>query len=206
MKNIIFAALTALAVSACSTIDTASSSSDLQADKVLPQDQLSDTASVSTESSVKDSQQASPSYTAPDYSGETLLYGARTKFELMSFVEIVSAGGQQAALEQNDIATVFAPNNSAFEYSGRPEQAGTANFIQDHMIAGRFDLQALKTAVAENDGPLSLQTLSGQSLTVYLIDEKLKLSGANGVLATITQSDMIHSNGVMHQINQVLAK
>ena len=143
---------------------------------------------------------------APDYSNETLLFGAMTKFELMSFVEIIGAGNQKSVLEQDNIVTVFAPNNSAFEYAGRPEQADTATFLRDHMIAGRFDFETLKTSISENGGPVKMETISGQSMTVYLIDEKIKISGANGVLATITQSDMLHANGVMHQISSVLAR
>ena len=206
MKNLIFAALTALSVSACSTVKNPASSSNLKADKVSSDYQLTDVALGMTESSFKDGKQSGFNYATPDQSGEKLLYGAMTKFELMSFVEIISAGNQQAVLEQTDIVTVFAPNNSAFEYAGRPAKTDTTEFLQDHMIAGRFDLQTLKTAIVENSGPLALRTLSGRSMTFYLMDGKVKLSGANGILATITQSDMVHSNGVMHQINHVLLR
>ena len=206
MKNLIFAALTALAVSACTTVESTPSSADLKADKASPQIHPTDAASVLTENSVKDGKQNDFSYAASDHTDETLLYGAMTKFELMSFVEIINAGDQQAVLEQNEVVTVFAPKNSAFEYAGRPKQADIAGFLRDHMIADRFDLQTLKTAISKNGGPVTLQTLSGQSMTVYFMDGKIKISGANGVLSTVTLSDMTHSNGVMHQISHVIVR
>ena len=64
--------------------------------------------------------------TAPA-ANETLLYGAQTKWELMSFVEAVSGAGLQSALEGAAPMAVFAPNNQAFEFArlGGSEDIGT---------------------------------------------------------------------------------
>lgn len=206
MKYLLFAALTALAVSACTTVKNTPVSSDIKTVESMPQKIPTDDTSVTAGGVIQDSTDHNLSHAASDHSSETLLYGAMTKYELMRFVELISTGGQQAALEQDNIVTVFAPNNSAFEYANLSTQTDISGFLRDHMIAGRFDLQALETAVSENGGPVTLQTLSGQSMIVYFMDGKVKLSGADGVLATITQSDMMHSNGVMHQINHVIVR
>ncbi len=204
MKNLIFAALAALSVSACATVENTPETNETEAEASLAQTIPVKAGSVMAETSGHEDVDHDIRPAAPDHSNETLLYGAMTKYELMSFVEIVSLGGQQAVLEQDDIVTVFAPNNLAFEYAGRPEQDVIAEFLSDHMIAGSFDLQNLKAAISENGGPIELKSMSGKTLNVYHMDGKIKLSGANGVLATIIQSDMMHSNGVMHQVSNVL--
>ena len=206
MKYLLFAALTALAVSACSTVKTTPVSSDMKTVESMREKFPADATSDIAGSAVQDGTDHNLNHVVSDHSSETLLYGAMTKYELMSFVEIISIGGQQAVLEQDKIVTVFAPNNSAFEYAGRSTPDDIIEFLHDHMIAGRFDLQTLKTAISENGGPVTLQTLSGQSMTVYFMDGKIKISGANGVLSTITLSDMTHSNGVMHQISHVIVR
>lgn len=212
MKNITLAALTALALCGCATVETPQPSADVNSDKAAPvnplpnADTMKEESPAVTASSETDQTQSDQRYAAPDHSGETLLFGAMTKFELVSFVEIIRAANQEAVLEQPGDFTVFAPNSLAFEYAGRPSPADTASVLRDHMIAGRYDVQTLQSQITENGGPITLQTLSGQSMSVYSLDGKIKVSGKNGVLATITQSDMLHSNGVMHQISAVLAR
>ena len=206
MKNLFIAALAALSVSACATVETKPVSSEMKAEGAFPQGIAVEAEPVMVENSGHKDMDHEVSSATPDHNDETLLYGAMTKFELMSFVEIISAGGQQAVLEQDNIVTVFAPNNSAFEYSGRPDPSVIAEFLSGHMVAGRHDLQSLKTAISEKSGPVALTTLSGKTLTAYNMDGQIKVSGANGVLATITQSDMMHSNGVMHHVSDVLVR
>ena len=198
MKYLFFAALTALAVSGCTTVKNTLDSSGMTTVESMPQKAPAGTVQGGTNHNF--------GHAASDHSGYTLLYGAMTKFELMSFVEIISAGDQQTVLEQDNMVTVFAPNNSAFEYAGRPDQANIVRFLGDHMIAGQYDHESLKAAISKNGGPVELRTLSGQIVTVYSMDGKIKLSSASGVLATITQSDMMHSNGIMHQISDVLGR
>ncbi len=206
MKNLVFAALTALAVSACTTVEHMPKSSDIKAPESSQHTVVPEVATVSDDSPAVEDITPDERNSATDQTRETLLYGAMTKFELMTFVEIIRSAGQEAALEQDDIMTVFAPNNSAFEYAGRPEQSVIAEFLSDHMIAGSLDLQNLQAAISENGGPITLKSMSGKTLNVYDMDGKIKLSGANGILATITQSDMMHSNGVMHHISDVLVR
>ena len=198
MKYLFFAALTALAVSGCTTVRNTPDSSDMTTVESMPQKAPAGAVQGSTDHNF--------GHAASDHSGYTLLYGAMTKFEPMSFVEIISAGDQQTVLEQDNMVTVFAPNNSAFKYAGRPDQTNIVRFLSDHMIAGQYDHESLTAAISKNGGPVELQTLSGQTMTVYSMHGKIKLSGSNGVLETITQSDMMHSNGVMHQISDVLGR
>ena len=134
---------------------------------------------------------------------ETLLYGAQTKYELMTFVEAVNGASLQSALEGERAMTVFAPNNQAFEYAGLSASEDISALLQSHMIEGALDLAALKTRAGET-GRATLTTAAGTELTLYVRDDVVKVAGPNGVLATVTQGDMIQSNGVMHQISSVL--
>ena len=134
---------------------------------------------------------------------ETLLYGAQTKYELMTFVDAVNGASLQSALEGERAMTVFAPNNQAFEYAGLSASEDISALLQSHMIEGALDLAALKTRAGET-GRATLTTAAGTELTLYVRDDVVKVAGPNGVLATVTQGDMIQSNGVMHQISSVL--
>lgn len=135
---------------------------------------------------------------------ETLLYGARTKYELMTFVEVVQNANLEEILEDSGPLTVFAPNNQAFEFAQLGADADMPAILKGHIVKGAMEASRLKAAVAENGAPVKLTSLTGTELTVYVIGDNVKVSGPSGILATVTQSDMIQFNGVMHHISGVL--
>ncbi|WP_371396748.1 fasciclin domain-containing protein [Fretibacter rubidus] len=142
-----------------------------------------------------------PAIIAPN---ETLLYGAMTKYELTRFVEAVRALKLESAFESETPMTLFAPNNQAFEYAALSTEADIANTLKGHIVPGALDVAALKAAATANGAPLKLTSLAGTELTVYVMDETVKIAGPSGTLATITQADSTQSNGILHQINSVL--
>lgn len=173
-------------------VDTATQSADIIAASPADTIEVADTSAAST-----------PAPTPAPAANETLLYGAQTKYELMTFVEAVNGASLQSALEGERAMTVFAPNNQAFEYAGLSASEDISALLQSHMIEGALDLAALKTRAGET-GRATLTTAAGTELTLYVRDDVVKVAGPNGVLATVTQGDMIQSNGVMHQISSVL--
>ena len=174
-------------------VDTATQSADIiAASPAADTIEVADTSAAST-----------PAPTPAPAANETLLYGAQTKYELMTFVEAVNGASLQSALEGERTMTVFAPNNQAFEYAGLSASEDISALLQSHMIEGALDLAALKTRAGET-GRATLTTAAGTELTLYVRDDVVKVAGPNGVLATVTQGDMIQSNGVMHQISSVL--
>ena len=173
-------------------VDTATQSADIIAASPADTIEVADTSAAST-----------PAPTPAPAANETLLYGAQTKYELMTFVEAVNGASLQTALEGERAMTVFAPNNQAFEYAGLSASEDISALLQSHMIEGALDLAALKTRAGET-GRATLTTAAGTELTLYVRDDVVKVAGPNGVLATVTQGDMIQSNGVMHQISSVL--
>lgn len=135
---------------------------------------------------------------------ETLLYGAMTKYELTHFVDAVITAELQETLEAETSMTVFAPTNQAIELAQFGTESDVAAILKGHIILGSMDLSALTEAVAQSDMPVKFMSTAGTELTVYVMGDKVKISGSNGTLATITQADMMQSNGVMHQINSVI--
>ena len=134
---------------------------------------------------------------------ETLLYGAMTKYELTRFVEAIRSLKLESALESDTPMTLFAPNNQAFEFAALSSDAEIEALLKGHIVPGSLDVAALMAAVTKNGAPLKLTTLAGTGLTVYVIDETVKIAGPSGTLATITQADAEQSNGMLHQINSV---
>ena len=136
---------------------------------------------------------------------ETLLYGAMTKWELRSFVDAISGAGLQSALEGETPLTVFAPNDQAFEFAALGGEADIAALLAGHSVKGAMDMAALKALAAQSGGTRAeLTSQAGTPLTLYVQGDVVKIAGPNGVLARVTQGDMVQSNGVMHQINSVL--
>ena len=70
-------------------------------------------------------------------------------------------------------------------------------------LEGAVDMAALKARAGEA-GSAKLTTQAGTELSLFVRDDVIKIAGPNGVLGTVTQGDMIQSNGVMHQISSVL--
>ena len=196
------AASAALILSACASVKTADTS-------------MSDTAKAEAEKMIDTIPSPEPvvaeemaSETMPaateTASTETLLYGAMTKWELQTFVEVVQSADLSAALEASGPMTVFAPNNDAFGFAKIGAGADVPAILKGHIVPGALDAKALMAAVADKGGPVELTSLSGAKLTVYVMDDKVKVAGPGGTLATVTQADMLQSNGVMHQISSVL--
>ena len=197
------AAAAALALSACATTYESAEKAPVAAEETVTavvSDMAKDAVAV-VETPVAEMPAAE---TEAPTQKENLLYGAMTKYELMSFVEAVNTAGLQSALEADTPMTVFAPNSQAFDYVSLPADADLAAILKGHIVPGSMDAAALQKAVSDNGAPVKMISAAGTELTVYVMDGKVKVAGPNGSLATVTQADMMQSNGVMHQISSVL--
>lgn len=203
-----FCAVAFLVLGACATTtsDNAANTAETQiGSQVGSQAETRASAILPPPPAVSDTMTEPANTVAPDTeSPETLLYGAMTKYELMRFVEAVNAADLASALEGDTELTVFAPNNTAFEYAENKPTGDLASLLKAHIVPGAMDTAALEAAVAETGGSVTLTSLAGTPIKIYVMDGKLKVSGAGGTLATLTQTDMRQSNGVMHQISGVL--
>ena len=136
----------------------------------------------------------------------------------MTITEVV-AGNREfstllAAVEAADLAgtlsgegpiTVFAPTNDAF--AALPE--GTLDSLL--VPANQDQLTSILTyhgvdgeVMAADVQPGDVTTLNGESFTVSVEDGEVVLTDANGGQATVVETDVPASNGVIHVIDAVL--
>lgn len=146
------------------------------------------------------------------YPSKTIVENASQADNLTTLVAAVKQAELVDTLSGPGPFTVFAPTNAAF--SLLPEETTTMLMMNDN----RADLQKVLTAhvipdkVTASDlmmwikptGSYTAETVSGDMLTFYMIDGKVKIADENGTLATVTTADVQQSNGVVHVINSVL--
>ena len=132
---------------------------------------------------------------------ENLYYVAQTKWEMMKFIEAVNAAELATTLEADGAITVFAPTSDAFAQSG--DVTADADLLKGHIVSGKYMAEDLAARAAKGD--TALITLAGTELTLYVIGDAVKIADPSGRLYTVVTADNDASNGVLHQINGVLA-
>ena len=140
----------------------------------------------------------------PTQPTETLLYAAMSKWEMMSFVDAVRDAGLSDLLEGQQTVTIFAPTNEAFERAGATE-IDMAALLKNHMIDGSLSSQDLTGLIPDGATSTKIETMGGQSLTLYKMSGALRVAGSDGLLAKIVTADTDAVNGVLHQVNSVLS-
>jgi uncharacterized surface protein with fasciclin (FAS1) repeats len=130
-----------------------------------------------------------------------------------TLVAAVQAAGLVETLSGEGPFTVFAPVNAAFEAL----PAGTVEgllapeakdqltaVLTYHVIAGDIHAADLVQAINDNGGEYKAATVQGGELTFSLDGDMVKITDANGGMATVTIADVDQSNGVIHVIDAVL--
>lgn len=131
-----------------------------------------------------------------------------------TLVAAVKAADLVEALQGEGPMTVFAPVNDAFE--NLPE--GTVETLLKeenkkmlqgvltyHVVAGKFDFDAIKKMIVKNNGKAELTTLSGGTLIATMNGKhNIMLEDENGNTANISVYDVYQSNGVIHVVDSVL--
>lgn len=110
--------------------------------------------------------------------------------------------------------TVFAPTNAAFEkvpQATRDELMSPAgredlsNILTYHVVEGETNAAALQQAIeGAGDAGYTITTVNGATLTAMMDGGNVVLRDAAGNTATVTQTDVDASNGVIHAIDTVL--
>lgn len=118
-----------------------------------------------------------------------------------TLVAAIRAAGLEEALSGAGPFTVFAPTDAAFsalpagtvETLLQPENLAQLQAILTyHVVAGRLTAEDVV-------GTSQVETLQGQSLPVVVTDGIVTIGGA-----TVVQTDVAASNGVIHVIDSVL--
>jgi uncharacterized surface protein with fasciclin (FAS1) repeats len=130
-----------------------------------------------------------------------------------TLVAAVQAAGLVETLSGEGPFTVFAPVNAAFDAL----PAGTVEgllapeakdqltaVLTYHVIAGDIHSADLVKLIQDNGGEYKAATVQGGELTFSLDGDMVKITDANGGMATVTIADVDQSNGVIHVIDAVL--
>lgn len=131
-----------------------------------------------------------------------------------TLVAAVTAADLVKTLSGEGPFTVFAPVNDAFENlpAGtvetllKPEnKAMLTGVLTYHVLAGKYDFNALVAEIKKGKGSAKLATVNGQMLTFMMNGEhNITITDANGNTANISVYDVHQSNGVIHVIDSVV--
>ena len=147
------------------------------------------------------------------YPTKTIVANAMNSADHTTLVAAVKAAGLVDTLNGKGPFTVFAPTNAAFEQlpAGtvetllKPENKGTlTKVLTYHVVAGKYDAQALAKLISKGKGKAWLKTVSGGNLTAWMEGDKIVLQDEKGGKSWVTTADVYQSNGVIHVINAVL--
>ncbi len=131
-----------------------------------------------------------------------------------TLVAAVKAGGLVETLQGAGPFTVFAPTNAAFaklpagtvDTLLKPENKATlVKILTYHVVAGKWDADALMKKVRDGRGTAELTTVSGGKLWAVMNGAKnIALKDEQGTWAEISTYDVMQLNGVIHVVTNVL--
>jgi uncharacterized surface protein with fasciclin (FAS1) repeats len=110
--------------------------------------------------------------------------------------------------------TVFAPSDAAFAKLPRsqidqlfkPEnKRRLTSLMAHHILAGQLTTADLRDRVRAADGHLTLRTVDGDTIEFEDCEDRIYIVDQRGGRATLTVSDLLQSNGVIHVMDSVLA-
>lgn len=135
---------------------------------------------------------------------QTLVQTAQARPDFSLLVEAVAAAGLVDTLNGTGPFTVFAPTNDAFarllaELGVTKDQL----FADKALLTRVLTYHVLPARVLKAEVPIGMPitTVQGGSFTV---DANLAITDANGRQASITATDVLASNGVIHVIDRVI--
>ena len=144
----------------------------------------------------------------PDDAVETIVDTAIADGNFMTLVAALQAAGLDDDLVGPGPFTVFAPTDAAFDklpagtvdFLLQPENLATLTDILTYHV---FDGSVLSPAALDLDGQ-SVTMLNGGSISLDVIGGQLILNSGGNREATVTVTDVLASNGVIHVIDTVL--
>lgn len=149
---------------------------------------------------------------APMYANRTIVANAANSADHTTLVAAVKAAGLVDTLNGAGPFTVFAPTNAAFaalpagtvDTLLKPEnKAQLTSVLTYHVVAGRLTAADLMERIRAGGGSAMLTTVQGGMLTARMSGSNIVVTDAAGGSATVTQADVLQSNGVIHVTDKV---
>jgi uncharacterized surface protein with fasciclin (FAS1) repeats len=147
------------------------------------------------------------------YPSKNIVENAVNSKDHTTLVAAVKAAGLVETLQSAGPFTVFAPTNSAFnklpagtvDNLVKPENKATlTKILTYHVVAGKYDANAIAGLIKAGGGKATLKTVSGGTLTASMKGSKLVLTDEKGGMSAVTIKDVNQSNGVIHVVDTVL--
>jgi uncharacterized surface protein with fasciclin (FAS1) repeats len=149
---------------------------------------------------------------APMYANRTIVANAVNSADHTTLVAAVKAAGLVDTLNGAGPFTVFAPTNAAFaalpagtvDTLLKPEnKAQLTSVLTYHVVPGRLTAADLMERIRAGNGRAMLTTVQGGMLTARMSGSNVVIVDAAGGTATVTQADVLQSNGVIHVTDKV---
>jgi uncharacterized surface protein with fasciclin (FAS1) repeats len=150
---------------------------------------------------------------APMLKSRDIVDNAVNSQDHTTLVAAVKAAGLVATLKSKGPFTVFAPTNEAFDKlpAGtvdtllKPENKEMlTKVLTYHVLAGRFDSNAIMKRIKAGHGEAQFKTVSGATLTAWIDGSTLVLTDEKGGQSRVTIANVYQSNGVIHVVDTVL--
>lgn len=147
------------------------------------------------------------------FADKTIAENAPNAPNLTTLIAAVKAAGLVETLGGEGPFTVFAPDNGAFEAlpAGtvdnllKPENKDMLTHVLTyHVVPAKATSAAAMQMIKDDGGKHNVTTVSGDTLTLQMDGDKLVIFDETGNSATVTQADVMQSNGVVHIIDEVL--
>lgn len=130
-----------------------------------------------------------------------------------TLVAAVKAADLAGTLSSTGPFTVFGPTNAAFDAlpAGtvdtllKPENKATlTGVLTYHVVPGAVDAATLVSTIKAGGGKAELTTVHGGKLVASVDGNRVVLTDAKGGKATVTATDLVAGNGVVHVVDRVL--
>jgi uncharacterized surface protein with fasciclin (FAS1) repeats len=147
------------------------------------------------------------------YPAKTIVENASAAPNLTTLVAAVKAAGLVDTLASPGPFTVFAPTDDAFaklpagtvDTLVQPENKATlTSILTYHVVAGKVTAADVVALIEQGGGKATITTVQGGTLTASLQGKNVVLTDAKGGTSTVTQTDVMQSNGVVHVIDTVV--
>ena len=141
---------------------------------------------------------------------KTIVELAQGNPQLSTLVTAVTAAGLGETLSGTGPFTVFAPSNDAFAkvdkatLDGLLQPASKGVLLTYHVVAGNVKSGDLAKMIVDGKGTATIKTLNGGSLKASMAGDKIVLTDAKGGKSTVTEADVVASNGAVHVVDTVL--
>jgi uncharacterized surface protein with fasciclin (FAS1) repeats len=79
-----------------------------------------------------------------------------------------------------------------------------AALLKYHVVAGIVKSGDLAKMIVDGKGTATIKTLNGGNLKASMAGDKIVLTDAKGGKSTVTEADVVASNGTVHVVDTVL--